>query len=74
LLLDNADEQDFGMMTSGFPVVGLRVRIWWTSFESPFDATVKRWSKRHQQWVLKYDLWEDTVLEDVPVVKWEFIP
>jgi len=74
LLLDNADEKDFGMMTSGFPVVGLRVRIWWASFESPFDATVKRWSKRRQQWVLKYDLWEDTVLEDVPVVKWEFIP
>jgi hypothetical protein len=73
LLLENADDKEFGVSTGGFPVVGLRVKVFWKSFNMYYEATVKRWSKSRNQWVLKYDLWEETVLEDVPVIEWLFI-
>jgi hypothetical protein len=73
LLLENEEEVHFGASTKGFPVVGLRVRIFWSSWGKSYEAKVKRWSNRHNAWVIKYDIWKDTVIEDVPVVKWEFI-
>jgi len=73
LSLENANDEDFGILTNKMPVIGLRVRIWWESFGESYSATVKRWSKKYNSWVLKYDLWKDTVVENVPVVKWEFI-
>jgi len=73
LSLENGHDTEFGLMSPGFPVIGLRVRVWWKSWEESYNATVKRWSKKHKKWVLKYDLWEDKVLEDVPVIEWEFI-
>lgn len=73
LQLENNEEAAFGMNGKGFPVIGLRVKIFWKDWGDSFTATVKRWSTKHSKWVLKYDQWKDTVLEDVPVVKWEFI-
>jgi len=73
LRLENGNEDEHGACTKRLPVLGLRVRIWWSSLGESHVATVKRWSDRHKSWVLKYDLWRDKVVEDVPVVKWEFI-
>jgi len=72
LNLRNAEEESHGCETKGFPVIGQRVRIFWIAWNESYAATVKRWSKTHRKWVLKYDEWEDTVIEDVPVVDWEF--
>jgi hypothetical protein len=73
LRLENDEEKEFGVFTKGFPVVGLRVRIFWTSWGESYYATVKRWSSTNNAWVLKYDLWKDSVVEDVPVTDWEFV-
>jgi len=72
-MIRNGDEEKCGHETSGFPAIGQRVSIFWSVFGSSYTATVKRWSQRLSKWVLKYDEWEDTVIEDVPVVDWVFL-
>lgn len=72
-MLENADDVDYGIASSGFPIVGLRVKVYWKEYLQYYSATVKRWSKSHNTWVLKYDLWDETTLEDVPVIQWQFI-
>jgi hypothetical protein len=69
----NGDNSTHGVHTQGFPVNGLKVKVFWSCWGEAYTATVKRWSNRNKMWVLKYDLWVDTVIEDVPVVDWEFV-
>jgi len=57
---------------SHFPVRGLRVRVYWPDRNKWLPATVKRWSKTHKQWVLKYDKFKDSVYETTPVSQWRF--
>jgi len=73
LYLVNDEETAFGSSTRKFPVIGQRVRIWWTTLSKSYCATVRKWSKKNQSWILKYDDWLDSTIEDVPVVDWEFI-
>ena len=73
LHLENGNENDYGITTSGFPVVGVEVQIWWNSWNNFYKGTVKRWSKKRNSWVIKYDLWKDKVIEDVPVIQWKFV-
>lgn len=55
-----------------FPVKGLRVAVFWDEFQEWYNARVKRWSKSKNMWVLQYDVFRDSVYEDVPVWKWRF--
>jgi len=73
LQLENGNESEFGVHTAGFPAKGLRVQIWWSTLEESYKATVKRWSTNSNTWVLNYDSWQDSVVEDVSVQNWEFI-
>jgi len=73
LTIMNGDNSTCGISTKQFPVQGHKVRIFWSSLGESYTAKVKRWSKTHRKWVLKYDGWKDSVVEDVPVVDWEFV-
>jgi hypothetical protein len=73
LELRDDEESKYGHLGGGFPVVGLRVRLFWPRYRRSFLATVKNWNEEDGKWELRYDDWVDDVLEDVPVVDWEFV-
>jgi len=68
----NKTDELVGYKTGGFPVKGQHVKIFWNSFGSWHKGIVKRWSKKENKWVIKYDDWHDNVYEDVSVLEWKF--
>jgi hypothetical protein len=73
LVLQNGEDSNYGPLSPGFPVVGQRVKVFWSNYNEWFAATVQRWSSHKKQWVLKYDEWDDCVYEDVTVLDWQFL-
>jgi len=69
----NRNASEVGVDTKGFPVEGLRVKVFWVLWQSWHVATVHRWSINQGKWVLKYDEWADTVYEDVSPLDWKFV-